>query len=91
MLEDKCGGNFQYTEHGVKDCSNCIIVHTKDVGFAHVQKKMMTVIEIVMENHLKKASEIDDKESKKLKLQDTFKKREVKFQEDRDKMKEDKE
>lgn len=24
-LGDKCGGNFVYTENGVKDCSNCLV------------------------------------------------------------------
>ena len=26
-LGDQCGGNFTYTENGVKDCSNCMIPH----------------------------------------------------------------
>ncbi|MDD6042646.1 MAG: cysteine-rich small domain-containing protein [Eubacteriaceae bacterium] len=29
-LGDKCGGNFFYhEENGVKDCSNCLIPHTR--------------------------------------------------------------
>lgn len=28
-LGDKCGGNFKYTESGIKDCSDCLIPHTE--------------------------------------------------------------
>lgn len=28
-LGDRCGGNFKYTETGVKDCSDCLIPHDK--------------------------------------------------------------
>ena len=28
-LGSKCGGNFSYTENGIKDCGNCTIQHTK--------------------------------------------------------------
>lgn len=53
-LKDKCGGNFKYTPHGIKDCSNCILPHIKEVGYAHIQKKMLEVIEIVQQEHLAK-------------------------------------
>lgn len=26
-LADKCGGNFRYTENGIKDCSGCLKPH----------------------------------------------------------------
>jgi Zn-finger protein len=26
-LGEKCGGNYQYTERGVKDCKNCLTPH----------------------------------------------------------------
>ena len=29
-LKDKCGGDFEYLENGVKDCSNCTLPHIKD-------------------------------------------------------------
>lgn len=29
-LGDKCGGNFRYTEAGVKDCSGCRLPHDRD-------------------------------------------------------------
>ncbi|MEF9933197.1 MAG: cysteine-rich small domain-containing protein [Cetobacterium sp.] len=53
MLGKDCGGNIHYTAGGVKDCSKCILPHVKDVGYDHVQKKMMTVIERVMDEHAK--------------------------------------
>ncbi len=44
MLKDKCGGNFKYT-HGVKDCSDCLIPHSKN-AYAHVMSKISMVIKI---------------------------------------------
>ncbi len=44
MLKDKCGGNFKYT-NGVKDCSDCILPHTKG-AYQHVMSKMGEVIKI---------------------------------------------
>lgn len=44
MLKDKCGGNFKYTR-GVKDCSACLIPHSKG-GFDHVMSKMAMVTKI---------------------------------------------
>lgn len=29
-LGDKCGGNFRYTEKGIKDCSHCLIPHRRE-------------------------------------------------------------
>lgn len=28
-LGEQCGGNFEYTEDGIKDCSNCMIPHSE--------------------------------------------------------------
>ncbi len=28
-LGDKCGGGFIYTEDGIKDCSQCLVPHSK--------------------------------------------------------------
>ena len=54
MMGEECGGNFKYTSHGIKDCSDCVLPHTKDVGYDHIQKKMMDVIERVQEEYLAK-------------------------------------
>ena len=29
-LGDKCGGNFTYTDNGIKDCSSCLRPHRKE-------------------------------------------------------------
>ena len=29
-LGTDCGGNYTYTESGIKDCSNCLIPHCRD-------------------------------------------------------------
>lgn len=29
-LEEQCGGDFQYTAQGIKDCSKCTFPHNKD-------------------------------------------------------------
>lgn len=52
MMGDDCGGNYKYTVGGVKDCSKCLLPHTKDVGYDHIQTKMMEVIELVRQRHL---------------------------------------
>ncbi|WP_066503660.1 cysteine-rich small domain-containing protein [Abyssisolibacter fermentans] len=43
MLKDKCGGNFKYKD-GIKDCSNCLIPHSKG-GYDYIMTKMKDVIE----------------------------------------------
>lgn len=43
MLKDKCGGNFKY-KNGIKDCSNCLIPHSKG-GYDYIMTKMKDVIE----------------------------------------------
>ena len=44
MLGDKCGGNFSYTENGIKNCSECTLPHLKN-GYDHVMSKMGLVME----------------------------------------------
>ncbi|MBO5425587.1 MAG: cysteine-rich small domain-containing protein [Lachnospiraceae bacterium] len=39
LLGEKCGGNYIYTEKGIKDCSNCMIPH-KLGGYEYVLYKM---------------------------------------------------
>ena len=38
-LGDKCGGNFSYTEQGVKDCSQCLIPHAVE-NYEKIMEKM---------------------------------------------------
>ncbi|WDV47063.1 cysteine-rich small domain-containing protein [Clostridiaceae bacterium M8S5] len=43
MLKDKCGGNFKYV-NGIKDCSGCLIPHSKN-GYEYIMSKMNEVLE----------------------------------------------
>ncbi len=42
-LGDDCGGNFTYTQDGIKDCSKCMIPHSKN-GYNHIVSKCPEVI-----------------------------------------------
>ena len=47
-LGKDCGGNFSYTENGIKDCSSCLVPHS--VGaYDHVMSKMGLLMEIAKE------------------------------------------
>lgn len=37
-LGDKCGGKFKFTEDGTKDCSDCLIPHSRG-GYDYIMKK----------------------------------------------------
>ena len=42
-LGDRCGGNFTYTENGIKDCSKCLIPHRRE-NYGRMMEKMDAVI-----------------------------------------------
>ncbi|MGN1033041.1 MAG: cysteine-rich small domain-containing protein [Intestinibacter sp.] len=44
-LKDKCGGNFKYTEKGIKDCTNCSLPHKRD-NYDYVIGKFQEIVEI---------------------------------------------
>lgn len=44
-LGDKCGGNFTYTEKGIKDCGNCLIPH-RPAGYDYVLSKFGQVADL---------------------------------------------
>ncbi len=44
-LGENCGGNFTYTENGIKDCSACLVPHRRE-GYEAVMKKMNMVIDL---------------------------------------------
>ena len=37
-LGDRCGGNYTYTQQGVKDCSKCLIPHIRG-NYGYVVRK----------------------------------------------------
>lgn len=49
MLKDKCGGNFKYTKN-VKDCSDCLIPHSKG-AYDFVMSKMSMLTKIGSERN----------------------------------------
>jgi len=50
-LGDKCGGNFKYV-NGIKDCSDCLIPHSKG-GYDYIMSKWEEVSKLASENHKK--------------------------------------
>lgn len=44
-LGEKCGGNFQYTENGIKDCTNCTLPHKKE-NYGYIIGKYGEIMEL---------------------------------------------
>lgn len=45
-LGESCGGNFKYTQNGIKDCSGCMIPHRRE-NYQFITKQLSKVIEMV--------------------------------------------
>lgn len=45
-LGESCGGNFTYTENGIKDCSKCFRPHCRE-NYDGICEKMNEVLELV--------------------------------------------
>ena len=45
-LGDQCGGNFQYTDAGIKDCQHCLRPQRRE-NYEGVCKQMEQVLELV--------------------------------------------
>lgn len=43
-LGNRCGGNFRYTEDGVKDCSQCMIPHQRK-NYGYIIDKFQLIVE----------------------------------------------
>lgn len=48
-LGSGCGGNFKWTEKGVKDCSDCLVPHTRD-SYEYILKKFPEISELAKKN-----------------------------------------
>ncbi len=48
-LGDACGGNFLYTESGVKDCSGCGIPHERK-NYGYITGKYQEIMELAKKN-----------------------------------------
>lgn len=44
-LGENCGGNFTYTEDGIKDCSTCLKPHRRE-NYGKIMEKMNHVMEL---------------------------------------------
>ena len=54
-LGDGCGGNFRYTEKGIKDCSGCSIPHSPG-GYEYIIKNFSRISELAKQNRKKDTS-----------------------------------
>lgn len=44
-LGKNCGGNFKYSEKGIKDCSSCLLPHNKN-NYEYIMSKFQDIIKI---------------------------------------------
>lgn len=44
-LGDKCGGNYRYLDSGIKDCSNCLVPHSRG-GYDYIIKNFSRISEL---------------------------------------------
>ena len=44
-LGENCGGNFKYTEDGIKDCSDCLVPHRKK-NYEYIMSTFMDIVEV---------------------------------------------
>lgn len=44
-LGDQCGGNFSYTEGGIKDCSGCMVPHCEG-GYDYITKNFPKISQL---------------------------------------------
>lgn len=51
-LGDRCGGDFRYTDRGVKDCTNCTLPHKRE-NYDYVTGKYSEIKELVMNQRTK--------------------------------------
>ena len=45
-LGEECGGNFTYTQNGIKDCSACLRPHKRE-NYEAISREMAKIIELV--------------------------------------------
>lgn len=47
-LGSRCGGNYRYLDNGIKDCSECLLPHSKD-GYKIIKGKYRLIAELAKE------------------------------------------
>ena len=45
-LGPRCGGDFSYTDSGVKDCSDCVALHRGDAGAGLVRRRFAELADL---------------------------------------------
>ena len=45
VLADRCGGNYKYTDSGIKDCSDCLRPHLRE-NYDSICSGMQAVMEL---------------------------------------------
>ena len=50
-LGENCGGNFKYTDKGIKDCSSCILPHKKD-NYNYIMSKFQDLVKITSKKQI---------------------------------------
>ena len=55
VLGDRCGGNFRYTDKGIKDCTNCILPHKRE-NYGYITGKYNEIKELAMRQRTKEDS-----------------------------------
>lgn len=48
-LGSGCGGNYKYTESGIKDCSSCTLPHSEK-GYDYIMSKYGEIAELAKNN-----------------------------------------
>ena len=48
-LGKNCGGNFKYTDKGIKNCSDCLLPHNKN-NYDYIMSKFQDIIKITKIN-----------------------------------------
>ena len=48
-LGDQCGGNFSYTEEGIKDCTHCLRPHCRE-NYDAIVSGMGRILELAKKN-----------------------------------------
>ena len=52
-LGERCGGNFRYTDNGIKDCTNCLIPHSKR-GYDYVMERFDMIKDLAEKKQARK-------------------------------------
>lgn len=52
-LGKRCGGNFRYTEDGIKDCGGCLIPHVRG-NYERITSRYKEIMALVRENDARK-------------------------------------